>query len=118
MRADAGNEKWRDQSISQRVLKNGGKDSLPLLPPTAPSRAPLECARLLPPPQASASVVKVEVVERREVAPEDAARLLKAFMKEHSEHREGLASTNVEDSASQPVRVSSWDPCTMICINA
>ncbi len=98
--------------------KNGGKDGFSPSPPSLapPRRAPLECARLLPPPQASASIVKVEVVERREVAPEDAARLLKAFMKEHSEHREGLASTNVEDSASQPVRVSCWDPCTMIFI--
>ncbi len=56
--------------------------------------------------QASASIVRCEVVERREVSPGDAAKVLKAFMKEHAEHSRD-ASTNVEESAAQPVGVPS-----------
>ena len=76
---------------------------------------PVPLVLLSPPPtpltpalvgQASASIVRCEVVERREVSPGDAAKVLKAFMKEHAEHSRD-ASTNVEESAAQPVGVPS-----------
>ena len=54
--------------------------------------------------QASAAIVRCEVVERRDITPAAAAKLLRSFTKEHASHGDGPGSSNVVAAAEKPVR--------------
>jgi hypothetical protein len=58
--------------------------------------------------QASAAIVRCDVLERRDITPAAAAKLLRSFTKEHAAHSEGPGSTNVTAAAEKPVR-----PCVL-----